>query len=450
MPDRITKVPSENRLLGDLRAFQQRPLQTIERAREYGDLVQWRFGPFWFNQANHPDLVREILVTRAGSFGKTARNREVFERVLGEGLLVSEGEYWRRQRRMVQPAFHRQRIESYGSVMVEYTQRMMEKWADGTEIDLAREMMQLTLGVVSKTLFDAELQDETYQRVDRAMAVVLEKANERFSRVFTLPAWLPIPSNRAAQRAVGELDDVLMEIIEERRRQGTDAGDLLSMLLLAQSQGDGMTNRQVRDEAMTLFLAGHETTANALTWTWTLLARHPEVEARLRREVESTLGDRPPTVEDLEALEYTDWVVQESMRLYPPAWIIARQAREPIEVGRYQLDAGAIVFISQWGLHRDERYFESASEFRPERFSPDRADDIPRYAYIPFGGGPRICIGNNFAMMEASLVLATMIQSISLEMEPDQDLTPEPLVTLRPRHRIRMRVRRENPQLQPA
>lgn len=450
MPDRISKVPSDHWLLGELRAFQQRPLETIERARQHGDLVRWRFGPFWFNQANHPDLVREILVTKADSFGKTARNREVFERVLGEGLLVSEGEYWRRQRRLVQPAFHRKRIESYGDVMVEYTQRMLDQWGEGAEIDLAREMMQLTLGVVSKTLFDAELEDETYHRVDRAMGVVLEKANDRFNRVLPLPAWLPTPSNRAAMRAVQELDDVLMEIIEERRRQGTDTGDLLSMLLMAQTQGDGMTDRQVRDEAMTLFLAGHETTANALTWTWTLLARHPEVEARLRQEIERALSGRAPTVDDLESLEYTDWVIQESMRLYPPAWIIARQAREPVKVGRYRLDEGAIVFISQWGLHRDERFFESASQFRPERFSPKRADDIPRYAYIPFGGGPRICVGNNFAMMEARLVLAAMVQSVSLEMDPDQDLTPEPLVTLRPRHRIRMRVRRESPLLEPV
>ena len=440
----ISDLPPDHWLLGELYSFRERPLATVERARDFDDIVRWRIGPYSFVQVNQPDLVREVLVSKAQAFHKTPRNKQIFREIMGEGLLVSDGEYWRRQRRLVQPAFHRSRIENYGQVMVDYARQMLADWKDGEQVNLNREMLQLTLGIVCKTLFDAELEDEVYERVDRSLDVVLQRANDRFGRVVSLPNWLPTPTNLRAKRAIRDLKEVVMEIIETRRREGVDTGDLMSMLLFPPSDEEAMSDQQVRDETMTLFLAGHETTANALTWAWTLLARHPEVEGRLQQEIERVLGDRPPTVEDLESLTYTDWVVQEALRLYPPAWIIGRQAVEPVDLDGYHLAEGTIVFISQWALHRDGRFFDQPTEFRPERFAPDRAESIPRYAFIPFGGGPRICIGNNFAMMEAQLVLAAMVQKVTLELPPDQDLTPEPLVTLRPKAKIQARVRRRN------
>lgn len=444
MRHEIPDLPPDHWLFGELYSFRQQPLATVERAREFDEIVRWRIGPYSFVQVNRPDLVREVLVSKAATFHKTPRNKQVFRELMGEGLLVSDGEYWRRQRRLVQPAFHRSRIDSYGEIMVDYAQRMLADWTDAEPVDLNREMLELTLGIVCKTLFDAELEDEVYERVDRSLGIVLQRADDRFGRVLNFPSWLPTPTNLKAKRAIRDLNQVVMGIFETRRQQGVDTGDLMSMLLFPPSDDEAMSDQQVRDETMTLFLAGHETTANALTWTWTLLARHPQVEARLQQEVDRVLGDRPPTVEDLDSLPYTDWVVREALRLYPPAWIIGRQAVEPIDLGGYKLPEGTIVFISQWSLHRDRRFFGKPAEFRPERFSAENAESIPRYAYIPFGDGPRICIGNNFALMEARLVLATMVQAITLELAPDQDLTPESLVTLRPKAKIRARVRRRH------
>ncbi len=419
-------------------------MDLVVRATQYGDLVRWRFGWMWFYQANHPNMIHDVLVKRAASFHKTPRIKQVLGAVLGEGLLTSDGEEWRSHRRLVQPAFHSSRIEAYGAVMTEYTESMMRDWVTGGEVDMRHEMMKLTLGIVAKTLFDADLDGDLSERVGQAVTVTQEHGNEQFRRLMTLPRWVPTAGNRRSQAAVKDLDSILSEIIRARRTSGEDRGDLLSMLLLARDEdsGAGLTDRQVRDEAMTLFLAGHETTAVALTWTWVLLDQDPGVRQRLENEVDEVLQGRPPDVKDLPNLPYVKQVIEEAMRLYPPAWTIGRQAVEAVDIGPYHLDPGSIVLVSPYAVHRQPEYFPEAETFDPDRFSPERERDLPRYAYIPFGGGPRICIGNNFAMQEACLILAAMVQKVRLSLVPGTDLTPDPLITLRPKYPILMRLTR--------
>lgn len=444
MSSHIPVVPDSNRFLGNLTAFRDRPLDLVVRATQYGDLVRWRFGWMWFYQANHPNMIHDVLVKRAASFHKTPRIKQVLGAVLGEGLLTSDGEEWRSHRRLVQPAFHSSRIEAYGAVMTEYTESMMRDWVTGGEVDMRHEMMKLTLGIVAKTLFDADLDGDLSERVGQAVTVTQEHGNEQFRRLMTLPRWVPTAGNRRSQAAVKDLDSILSEIIRARRTSGEDRGDLLSMLLLARDEdsGAGLTDRQVRDEAMTLFLAGHETTAVALTWTWVLLDQDPGVRQRLENEVDEVLQGRPPDVKDLPNLPYVKQVIEEAMRLYPPAWTIGRQAVEAVDIGPYHLDPGSIVLVSPYAVHRQPEYFPEAETFDPDRFSPERERDLPRYAYIPFGGGPRICIGNNFAMQEACLILAAMVQKVRLSLVPGTDLTPDPLITLRPKYPILMRLTR--------
>jgi len=419
-------------------------LDLVVRATQYGDLVCWRFGWMWFYQANHPNMIHDVLVKRAASFHKTPRIKQVLGAVLGEGLLTSDGEEWRSHRRLVQPAFHSSRIEAYGAVMTEYTESMMRDWVTGGEVDMRHEMMKLTLGIVAKTLFDADIDGDLSERVGQAVTVTQEHGNEQFRRLVALPRWVPTAGNRRSQAAVKDLDSILSEIIRARRTSGEDRGDLLSMLLLARDEdsGAGLTDRQVRDEAMTLFLAGHETTAVALTWTWVLLDQDPGVRQRLENEVDEVLQGRPPDVKDLPNLPYVKQVIEEAMRLYPPAWTIGRQAVEAVDIGPYHLDPGSIVLVSPYAVHRQPEYFPEAETFDPDRFSPERERDLPRYAYIPFGGGPRICIGNNFAMQEACLILAAMVQKVRLSLVPGTDLTPDPLITLRPKYPILMRLTR--------
>jgi cytochrome P450 len=440
----VPKVPDDHWLLGNLSAFRDHPLELVVRSTHFGDLVRWRFAWTWFYQANHPDRVHDVLVKHAASFYKTPRIKQVLGNVLGEGLLISDGETWRRRRRLVQPAFHSSRIESYGQTMTAYTLAMMDRWAPGGEYDMRDEMMKLTLGIVAKTLFDADMQGDLSERVGRAVTISQEHGNQQFGRLLTSPSWLPTSDNRRGLAAVNDLDAILADIIQTRRSSREDRGDLLSMLLLSRDEdgSGGLTDRQVRDEAMTLFLAGHETTAVALTWTWVLLHQHPTVLEKLEDEVDRVLRGRTPGVQDLPDLPYVNQVIQESMRLYPPAWITGRRAIEPVDIGPYRLDASSIVLVSPYAVHRQAEYFPDPEVFNPDRFSGANLAKLPRYAYIPFGGGPRICIGNHFAMQEAQLILASMTQKVRLELLPGSDLTPEPLITLRPKFPVMMRVTR--------
>ena len=436
--------PRGSRLLGSLRDFSRDQLGFYERcAREHGDVVPVRLGPSRGLLVYHPDAIEEVLVARNRDFIKSPGIR-FLRGLLGDGLLLSEGDLWLRQRRLMQPAFHRQRIAGYGEVMASFAARHVAGWRDGAVVDAHAEMMTVTRDIVAKTLFGADVSDEA-DAIAGASRVIMEYYGERLGSLLQLlPMWLPTPANLSVRRAIRRLDTVVYAMIAARRRAPEDRGDLLSILLQAQDADDGsrMTDTQVRDEVMTLFLAGHETTAVALSWTWYLLAQHPEAEARLAAELRTVLDGRPPTVGDLASLRYVDMVVTESMRLYPPGYAIGRQVARATDVAGQPLAAGDVVILPTWMVHRDPRWFDEPAAFRPERWADDALRRLPRFAYFPFGGGPRQCIGNSFATMEAVLILATIAQHFRLTLEPGQRVTPKPYITLRPVPGIRMRLER--------
>jgi len=422
---------------GTFKEYSRNPLKYLTwLAREYGDICSLRYYRFRVYFVSHPDYIEQVLVTQNRKFIK-GRILRANKRLFGNGLLTSEGDFWLRQRRLVQPAFHRGRIASYADTMVRFTERLLEEWKDADQRDIHVEMMRLTLQIVAKTLFDADASGDARQ-VGHALEAIME-LNSDFRKLIMTPPWLPTPRNIRAALATRKLNKIIYRIIEQRRASGRDTGDLLSMLLHAQDEdGSRMNDRQLRDEAITLFLAGHETTANALSWTWWLLAQNPGVEARLHRELASVLGGRAPALDDLPALPYTNQVLTESMRLYPPAWGMARLAIEDAEIGGYTIPRGSGVSLAQWVVHRDPRWFDAPEEFRPERWDGDLLKRLPRFAYFPFGGGPRQCIGNSFATMEAALVLATIAQRFRIRLVPGQAVVPMPTITLRPRHGIRV------------
>ena len=423
-------------------------------ARAYGDVAHFRIGTLRYYLLAHPDHVRDVLVTLDGRFTKGPALRAA-KVTLGEGLLTSEGDFHRRQRRLAQPAFHPNRVATYAAVMSRYAREQADAWADGGVVDVHEEMMQVTLRVVAKTLFDADVRAEV-DEIGAAMDVSVRMFTRAMSPFGPILNRLPLPSNRRFERAYARLLGTIDRFIAERRAGGVDRGDLLSMLLRARDAGEagagedgaagdgtGMGDKQLRDECMTLFTAGHETTANALTFTWHLLAHHPDVQARLHAEVDAALGDRLPERADVDRLPFTRQVVAESMRLYPPAWAVGRQAKEPVEVGGYTLPAGAVVLTSQWVTHHDARWWPD-----PERFDPDRWRDgggggnpeRPRWAYFPFGGGPRSCIGEAFAWMEAILVVATIARRWRVEAVAERHPPLQPTITLRPRGPLNVRV----------
>ena len=402
----------------------------------YGDVVGIRVVNFRNIFVNHPDLIEEVLIAHPRRYvkGRVLRaNRHVF----GEGLLTSEGDFWLRQRRLVQPAFHRAQIAAYAEIMVQYARRMLEGWRSGEERDVHQEMMRLTLGIVVKTLFDADVARDS-QDIGKSLELLLE-LGANFRRTLFVPHWMPTPTNLRIKREIAFIESILYRIISERRASGRDTGDLLSMLLHAQDEdGSRMTDKQLRDETITLFLAGHETTASSLSWTWWLLARNPAVEAKLHAELDHVLSGRAPALEDLPRLPYTGNVITESLRLYPPAWGLARVAVENHELAGYPVKKGMGVAMAQWVVHRDTRWYDAPEEFRPERWEGDFIKRIPRFAYFPFGGGPRQCIGNAFALMEATLVLATVAQKYRLRLVPDHPVVPLASITLRPRYGVRV------------
>ena len=440
MPALVPPTPPGNLILGNLPDYARDSLG-YERhiARTYGDIVHMR----WVNRhayfISHPDYVRQVLIDDADKFNKAPIYRDLLSYFLGNGLLTSDGDFWRRQRKLAQPAFHTKRVQAYAQVMVDYTARLLDQWQPGQVRDINRDMMRLTLGIVAKTLFNADI-DKDANRIGEALTVILEVTTARVqSPIQVIPEWIPTPGNRKRKAAVEELDRIVMSIIDERRAASDDQGDLLSMLMLARDdEGGGMTDRQLRDEAVTIVLAGHETTANALAWTWYLLAQHPEVEARLHAELDRVLGDRLPTTDDLRQLAYTEMVVKESMRLYPPIPTIARLAMEDLVIGDYPVRKGLIISLSPNVIHHDPRWYPEPDAFRPERFTKENEKLLPKCAYLPFSTGPRICIGNSFAMMEAVLILATMAQRYRLAIVPRQTITPHAALTLRPTPNIQM------------
>ena len=408
-------------------------------AREYGDIYHCRFLGYHVYFLNRPEYIEQVLVTQQRKFMKgraLQANRELF----GNGLLTSEGDFWQRQRKLSQPAFHRARIQSYAQTMVECTQRAMENWKPGETRDIHQDMMALTLDIAARTLFSLEIGEEMGAQIRDALEdlLVVSARPERILKPLRIVSWR---TEGRYKRAIARLDEIVFRIIRDRRASGRDTGDLLSMLLAARDdEGRGMSDQQLRDETMTLLLAGHETTALALSWTWYLLGCNPGVEESMHRELAAALGRKAPTAEDLPRLPYTEKVMKEAMRLYPPAYVILRLALEPLEIGGYELPAGSSVGISPWVTHHDARYFPEPENFAPERWTEAFMQKLPRFAYIPFGGGPRICIGAQFAMMEAVLVLATVAQKFGIR--PEMSEKPElfPSITLRPKNGIRATV----------
>lgn len=387
------------------------------------------FSPFIVND---PALVDEVLVEQNRHFIKDRTTRALAE-LVGHGLLVSDGEFWRRQRRLAQPAFHRERIAAYAATMVEHAERLAATWRAGETIDLHAAMMRLTLDIVAATLFSSGVDAAAADAIAESLDTIMRRFADPTYALLPSLARLPLPGNRAFTAARARIDATIRGLIAARRASGQDHGDLLSMLLRARDEGGGqMTDEQLRDEALILFVAGHETTALALSWTWMLLSQHPAAWARLGEELAEVLGGRAPTLGDVPRLKYTEQVILESMRLYPPAWSIGREAIVDVELGGTRIPRGGQLWIFQWALHRHPRHFPRPEAFAPERWAGDLQRRLPRGVYLPFGGGPRLCIGNNFAMMELVLVLATLARRWRPHVRAQDRPRPQFSVTLRP------------------
>lgn len=441
-----TPVP----LLGHLLAMWRDPIGLFtDGVREHADWADFTFGPYRFMLVNHPELIRHVLLDNLGNYRKSPVY-QVLRLILGEGLITSEGEPWRRQRKLAQPAFHPKALTGFADTMIRSTAELVDTWSrlpEGTRLDAHEEMMRLTLRIIGGTLFGTRLDAEA-DAIGGALTEVIHFIHHRSLSLWNWPLTLPTPANRRFLRARATLDRMVYRIITERRSAqasppAAGAGesadlDLLGLYMSARDEdgGPGMTDTQLRDEVMTLVLAGHETTAVVLSWTFDLLSRHPAAERRLRQELREVLGDRPPTLEDLEQLPYTGWVLSESMRLYPPAWVLDRQAVADDVIGGRTVRRGTLVGICPYTLHRHPAFWDNPEGFDPERFSPQRTRVRPRYAYLPFGAGPRICIGNAFALLEAKIILAMVLQRYRLELVPGHRSEPEPSVTLRPRHGV--------------
>jgi cytochrome P450 len=424
-----------------LRAWRRDPIGLLQRVAAGGDVQRLRLPGLDAWLLNHPDLIREVLVSGHHDF-KKGPTIQASKRLLGESLLTSEGDFHRRHRRLIQPIFHHDRLRGYGPVMVEHAERAAERWADGEVVDVHREMTRLTLSIVGEALFGADVEAEEARDIGRAMTETFANFGRIFSPLFPILVRLPVPAMRRFHRARGLLDAIVNRMIEQRRQVGATGQDLLSLLLRAhEDQDGGLTDEQVRDEAMTLFLAGHETTAVALTWTWYLLSGHPEAEGKLHGELDAVLAGGSPTTEDVPRLLYTQMVLWESMRLFPPAWAIGRRALAEHRVDGHVIPERAVVVVSPYLVHHDPRWWPEPEAFRPERWE-EEDPSRPRHAYFPFGAGPRMCIGEPFAWMEAVLVLASLAGRRRLELVPEQRVEFQPAVTLRPRHGIRMTVRR--------
>ena len=428
--------PKGTLLGGNVRQFRAALLNfLLETAREYGPLASFRIGPRRVFLASGPDLIEQVLVTDAKHYIKHFGAR-AFKPVLGNGLVTSEGAFWHRQRKLIQPAFLKIRVQSYAQIMAELTDQMLDSWSPGKSVQIDYEFEALTSKIALKTLFDLEDSGDR-QRFSGTLKLAFELMNVRLRRIFKLPLWVPTPANLRLQGAVGELDRTVEGFIASGRSRRDIGDDLLSRLLVAQHEdGTRMSDLQLRDEAMTLYLAGHETTALTLAWSWYLLSQNPNVENELVSEWQHVLAGATPTADQLHRLPYTAAVIAESMRLYPPVYVIGREATDDLELGGYRVKRGYTVLMSQWVSHRDPRYFPEPEEFRPERWENGLAKRIPKFAYYPFGGGQRLCVGSSFALMEAAIILAAVGQRYRFTLDPDAVIGIKPQITLLPANGI--------------
>jgi len=437
---RVPSGPRGNRVLGSIGdIYRDRLRFVLDTARIYGDVAQYRVAHMRMYQVNHPEGVGRLLHDNHRNYSKDVPTFGTLRLFLGNGLFTSDGDFWRRQRRLAQPAFHRRRVAAFGELMTEATEEMLERWqargTPGQPLDVATEFMRLTMEVVTRALFSTSVEHDI-DKIGNAIATLLDDVTFRFTFPFYPPLRVPTPRNRRFLAARATLDGIVYRIIAERRRRPGEHEDLLALLMESRDEqtGEGMSDRQLRDEVVTLFLAGHETTANALTWASYLLSTHVAVARRLRDEVDQALQGRVPTASDLPTLAYTRMVIDETLRLYPPAWITNRRAIEEDTVCGYRIPADATVSISPYVTQRDPRLWENPEGFDPDRFAPERSAGRAHYAYFPFGGGPRQCIGKGFALMESTLVLALLAQRYELHLMPGRRVETEAVATLRPRY----------------
>jgi cytochrome P450 len=418
-------------LVQAIRHLRRDPLDAmLTLAREYGDLVHLGEGPLHIYLVNHPDLVRDLLVGHAAKLHKPRSTTRPVIDFLGNGLLVSEGALWRSERSAMQPAFHHRILDAYGQEMVACIDSVLAGWQAGDIHDIDEEMLKMTLAMVTRTLFRADVQDAEAMVV-QAVKVLQKVSYQQGQLGLPMPRWLPLPANRRKWHYIDELDVLVARIIQSGRAAGQESGNMIAMLAAGMNQPDSMMNeRLLRDEVMTVLLAGHESTANGLTWMWYLLTQHPHVQEKLRAEAEAVLGGRPPSAADFKRLTYAENVVKEALRLYPPAWALPREPLEDIALGDYTLKQGSLVIAAPYVIHRDPRFYPQPEGFVPERFEADQ--DVSPFAYIPFGAGPRFCVGMAFAQMAMRMVLVRVQQGFRLELVAGQRVGLDPLLTLRP------------------
>ena len=433
--------PPELPFVGQTLRYMRSPIKLMQEAAEYGDLVTLSVKPALVYLVNHPDLIRDVIVTYHQKVDR-GPNTEVMKLLTGNGLITATGADHLRQRRLIQPSLQRSSIERYAETMQSYADTHQSSWVDGQRVDLGREMSELTLRVVVKTLFGTDLADEV-RRIGAAFALsnnyITTRANQppRMRKLFHR---LPLPYSVRFKHAKRDLDRIIYGLIAERRESSQTSDDLLSLLMEVRFEAEdgrasenGLTDEQVRDETVTMFAAGHETTAVTLIWTWYLLATHPDMQERFHAELDEILGDRPATLDDLPKLEFLDSTLAEALRLYPPIWFWGRMAFQPFDLGGYHIPAGAFLLAPQLIAQRDRRFFDGPDEFRPDRWTPEFRAKLPQFAYYPFGGGPRRCIGEGFAMMEAKLIMATIGQRWKMRHDPDHQAEMLPLISLRPK-----------------
>ncbi|MBA2662751.1 MAG: cytochrome P450 [Bradymonadaceae bacterium] len=448
-PFRAIARPPGSLILGNLAEFRDDILTMLLKAQqEYGDVVRFRFAHQPGALFSEPEDIAHLLIKNHRNYRKKTRGYAAMSALIGNGLVTSEGDFWLRQRRIAQPSFHKKRIAGFATSMAAAAERMAKDWAPRAKnqeaFDVADEMMKLTLQIVGETLLSADVSSNASE-VSGALDIALHYVLDRIRFPFMLPQGFPTARNRELKRAIAILNQIVMRIIAERRAapEGAEApADLLTMLMEARDEesGEGMTDVQLRDEVMTMFLAGHETTANALSWTWHLLGQNPDCEARLHAELDEVLAGRTPTFEDLPKLVYTRMVIDESMRLYPPVPLVARMSHEADVISGYQIPPNLFIFICPYVTHRHPKYWPDAERFDPERFDPQNPIERPRFAYFPFLGGPRQCIGNTFAIMEAQLCLATIASRYRLRPVAGHPVEPELTITQRPRYGLKMTI----------
>jgi len=427
---------------GNIRQFRARLLNfLLETARDYGPLTSFRIGPRRVFLARAPELIEQVLIADAKHYIKHFGAR-AYKPVLGNGLVTSEGEFWHRQRKLIQPVFLKARVQSYARIMGELTERLLDSWTSGKRIRINDEFGTLTSRIALKTLFDLD-DDGDREQFNDTLHLSFDLMSARLRRLFKLPLWVPTPEALCLKRSISELHRKVEGFIASARTRQDMGDDLLSRLMLAQDEdGTRMSNRQLRDEVMTLYLAGHETTALTLTWTWYLLAQHPRVEKKLASEWQQVLASRTPTADQLQRLPYTAAVIAEAMRLFPPVYVIGREATRDLELGGYRVKRGYTVLMSQWVNHRDPEYFPEPEEFHPKRWEKGLAKRLPKFAYYPFGGGQRMCIGSTFASIEAPIVLATVGQRYRFTVDPEAVINIKPQITLEPANGIPVTLRR--------